>query len=99
MGIKSIAEAKKAIEEIRDHPARVLASHANHPDDKTIKRVAIAEIDALNETLKIMEELEKSVREKVIELEEALASAPQEYWEEYDSRIKQLKEVLGEDKK
>ena len=49
--------------------------------------------------LEILEELEKSVRETIIELEEAHASAPQEYWEEYDSRIKQLKEVLGEDKK
>ena len=60
----NIAEAKKAIEEVRDHPARILASHANHPDDKIIKAKAVAEINVINEILKILEELEKSVRDK-----------------------------------
>ena len=53
--------------------------------------------DGLSLAVEKMEELEKSVGEKIIELEGACSSAPQEYWSDYDNRIKQLKEVLGEE--
>ena len=84
MEIKSIAEAKKTLQVEYD-------KFLTKPKENEYYRAG------LKFGFDLVEELEKSVREKIIELEEAHASAPQEYWEEYDSRIKQLKEVLGEE--
>ena len=97
--IKSIAEAKKVIEERRSKHFDQLAK-ADEQDDQKALLIAGACIEESKCALDLWEALEKSVREKIMELEEAHNSAPQEYWDEYDSRIKQLKEVLlGEDKK
>ena len=101
VGITTIAEAKKAIEEVRDHPARILASHANHPDDKIIKAKAVVEINVINEILKILEEIEKSARARILELGDLLdkTTATGKYpmqEQALSARILELKEVLGE---